>query len=506
LAQERPDKPEGHHFLRILNLPYTKMVMILCLLLSALLASTTGFQLQLSKSQHNSAATALAEHPWPTSRGPFLGQFGSTNVVIPHNLSASLAWSWHHPEGRYHTVVAGGPVIDATGNLYLTTNDGVRKLGPDGQVLWHYPQKDHMINNQPALLDDKVFGSNMNGAAFALDMKTGDTVWMKQLAPSAGGDAGYPAAYDGVFVVSAEKGTDPISEGGNTRVFGLDSATGTTLWEFDPAKPVWNFAPLFPGDGTCVFMDFTGGMYRVGLHNGTLLWHVSSPGAGMSFSDGGATLGPNGAVYSCSNPGAQTGDEGTQGLVRGLRVADGALLWQQLLPQPCNSYPAVGRLGQAEDLSVVVTPGSFMGSPNLHGSIMTFNATTGTPQWRFNAQAYTGPSFMAKGDVEGFSDRHRFDPGHEICLPAHWSAANIAGDGTVYAGRSDGFIYAVHGPTAPMPSSESSLGELGVDFESTPGLEVQSWNADGASLHGAFAFAPGIMAFATCDTLYVFRA
>mmetsp|Transcript_4137 Transcript_4137/g.12094 ORF Transcript_4137/g.12094 Transcript_4137/m.12094 type:complete len:476 (-) Transcript_4137:68-1495(-) len=468
-----------------------------CQLLAALASVASGIYLQ------KNAASAADDHPWPTSRGPHLKQFGLTNVVVPHDLSASLAWSWQHPDGQYHTVLCGGPVIDAAGNFYFTANDGVRKLSPTGQTLWHFKQQDNMINNQPALLGDKLFGNNQHGIAFAVDLKTGASVWSKQLAQTAGGDCGYPAAYDGVFAVGAESGSDPAHPGGNSRVFGLDAASGSTLWEFKPHHPVWNFAPLFPGDDTCVFMDFAGGMYSVGLHNGTQLWYVPSPGASKSFSDGGATLGPNGAVYSCSNPGSDGGSEGSKGLLRALRLADGALMWQQLLPQPCNSYPAVGPLAQGQGLSVAVTPGSFMGQPNLHGSIMAFDATTGALEWRFNTKPYTGPFNMARGDVEGYQDRNEYDKDHAICLPAHWSAANIAGDGTVLAARSDGYVYAVRGPALPGPAA--SLAEVGADFESTPGTTARLWDAKGASLHGAFAFAPGTMAVQTCDTLYVFR-
>mmetsp|Transcript_10824 Transcript_10824/g.34347 ORF Transcript_10824/g.34347 Transcript_10824/m.34347 type:complete len:488 (+) Transcript_10824:99-1562(+) len=457
------------------------------------------------------AATApAAKHPWPTFRGPQTQQFGATDVMVPGSLRESLAWSWHHPKGQYATVVAGGPVLDADGNTYLTTNDGVRKFDQDGKVLWFFPQPNAQINNEISLLGDKVFGSNELGEAFAIDAKTGAAAWVTRLAADAGMDAGYPAGFDGVFVVGAGKGQDPVSVGGNVRVFGLDADSGLKLWSFAPEKPVWNFSPLFPGDGTCLFMDFTGGVYRIGLHNGTLLWHMPSPGAHGSFSDGGAVLGPNGAVYSCSNPSSNRGAEGTKGILRARRIDNGSLLWEQLLPQPCNSYPAVGRLGQGQDLSVAVTPGSFMGSPNLHGSIMAFNAATGAPQWRFNTKPYTGFMNMARGDLEGFAMRAKYDHGHEICLPAHWSSANIDGQGFVYAARSDGFVYGVRGLAAHAasepPTTAAALANLRPDFESTPGIEVRVFDAQGASLHGAFAFAPGLVAVSTCDTLWVFRA
>jgi len=291
--------------------------------------------------------------------------------------------------------------------------------------------------------------------------------------------------------------------GGSRRVFGLDASTGATLWDFEPEMPVRNFSPLFPGDGTVVFMDSSGGVYRLGLRNGTQLWRARAEGSELSVSTGGPTLGPDGTVYACSNQGMSLGKEGSQGLLRALRVADGRLLWQQTLPQPCLSYPAVGPLGEGRGPSVVVTPGSSMGQPGLHGSIMAFDAATGAPQWRFNAAAYNGAMNMARGDLAGLGNRSWFNAHHKTCMPPHWSSANIAGDGTVLAGRADGVLYAVKGPSTPQAAV--SLADLGADFLSTPGMDVRTWDAQAAAQHGAFGFAPGLMAFATCDTLYVFK-
>lgn len=434
-------------------------------------------------------------------RGPQSQQYGASRVVLPHNLDGVHKWSWHHPDGKYNTLVSGGPVIDAAGSIFLTTNDGVRKFSRSGEVLWHHPQPNRHLNNQPALLGDKVFGSNEDGEAFALDSATGALSWKTKLAAKAGIDAGYPAASDGVFVAGADFGKDPLMSGGNAKIFGLDVRNGATLWQFQPEHPAWNFAPLFPGDDTMVFMDFTGGMYRLGLHNGTLLWH--RPTLGQSFSDGGAVLGPNGNVYTCSNPGTGHGAENTWGLLRALSIADGSLLWRQLLPQPCNSYPAVGKLGPLQELSVAVTPGSFMGMPELHGSIMTFDAATGAPQWRFNAHPFNTAFKQAVGDVEGYQERRKYNGDHAICLPAHWSSANIAGDGSVYAARADGYLYGVKGPSNESALDARPVG-LDKDFTSTPGVEVRVHKLGSAVLHGAFAFAPGTFAIATCDSLYVY--
>ena len=152
--------------------------------------------------------------------------------------------------GRFATVLAGGPVIDNAGNFYVVSAEGVHKVSPEGVQLWFH-QTPAKINNQVSLSGDTALGSRAgDGTAFALDINTGSLVWQTKLAEDAGGDSGYPAAHDGIFVVGAEAGNHPNSQGGNVHVFGLNVTTGTQLWQFDPEAPVWNLAPLFPR--TCI--------------------------------------------------------------------------------------------------------------------------------------------------------------------------------------------------------------------------------------------------------------
>merc|ERR1719277_2118361 len=203
------------------------------------------------------------------------------------------------------------------------------------------------------------------------------------------------------------------------------------------------------------------------------------------------------------------------GILRAFQLSDGKVLWEQMLPQPCNSYPSVGHLGDSSDLSVVVTPGAFMGTPTMHGGIMAFDAFTGMPQWQFQAPVYHSPPgvdpwLAAYGDYQGLEEREKAGVS-PICLPAHWSCPTISGDGAVLAGRSDGNLYVIRGPAAMRNGDLSNLAHansvlsLGIDYATSAGVEAEIFEAKGASLHGAAGFAPGMIAFSTCDTLYVFK-
>jgi outer membrane protein assembly factor BamB len=495
-------------------------------------------RMKSAKSDHHVAsrtASANLQTPltdfWPTALGP--GQNGSVGVVAPPMFLTALNWSWQHPGGKYHTTLAGGPVIDADKNLYLTANDGIRKFSPDGQMLWHFnldPPRD--MSTQASLAGDVVYGVSNEGYSFAVNRTTGAELWHTYYGSPASSDVGYPSAKDGVFVIAMEAGSVPNHEGGCKRIVGVNTTNGETLWDYRPEWPSWNFMPIFLGDGTLIFMDFTGGVYRLGLHNGTEIWHTRAhdlnpttnvifgtggvnvyQGMNISFTDGGVTVGA-GMAFTCSNPQNFGGQEGTKGALRAYGVNDGQLLWERILPQPCNSWPAVGSLGWPEEgPSVVVTPGAFMGTDTMHGGVMAFDAVSGALQWKWQAPVYQHVGNMAMGDVEGQPERLIFDPRHSICLPAHWSAPLITDDGAVLVGRSDGVLYKIRGPVGPLAQlwtgidSLTDLSWLTTDFVTTLGVTVEDqFNSQGSALHGALASAPGLFAYATCtDTLYVFK-
>jgi len=458
------------------------------------------------KTSSNSKPTT--KYYWPHARGN-IGQYGLSSYDGPANLKGSLAWSWHHPDGQYHTTIVGGPLLDHEKNIYLSAEDGVRKFTQHGHLVWHY-KPNSSIATCPSLMDGALFGNTADGHAFALDMASGEVLWSRRVAKNIGGDTAYVEAHQGVVVAGFIGGSDGA---GNKVVMGLDAANGDALWEYHPAIPVWNFMALFPGDDTTVFMDFAGGVHKLGLHNGTQLWHVP-PKRTNTFSDGGMIIGPHGISYTCSNF-KGSGQEGQPGVLRAFRVSDGHMLFERVLPHPCNSWPAIYNDGK----TVVVPAGAFVGMPmsmivppkdalkvhdaalalgdkarqafgmpNLHGTIMAFDAHSGQPQWQYEVPKYGRVD--AAGDEEGVADRF-FLKHRTICLPAQWGSPTAGSDGTVFVPRANGDLYAVrnagHGNT--------------VDSR----IKVSSMNLGSGFLHPATSFAPGLMAIANCDSLFVFK-
>ena len=404
--------------------------------------------------------------------------------------------------GQWEDMVAGGPVIDVEKNLYLMTMQGLWKFSPSGEVLWHYDTPGRS-DNEPYLSGDSLFGSTTTGHVFAVDRHTGQELWSTRVAERAGGDAAYPASLDGVFVVPSSKwaGSTEALPGGNTKIFGLHAETGDQLWEYQSDHVLWNLTPLFPDDGTFVYQTAEGHVFRLSLHNGTVIWKTELANMSDTFSDGGAVLGPNKIIYTCSNLEGR-GKVGERGVVRAFGLEKGNLIWEHILTDPCCTFPAVGHVKGADSLAVVVTPGAFPGgSAHEPGSVVALDAETGSLLWRFNAAPHM--SLFAAGDAERAAHLvlHGVSPHliRQVCLPAQWSSPAISGDGAVYVGRMDGKLYVVHGAL-----TGSEIGELTKDPETGVYAHVQTVGS--APIHGALGFADGLLGYATCDSLYVWQA
>lgn len=453
---------------------------------------------------------------WPHARGQ-VGQYSVTELLGPANFTADLKWKWQHPDGRYHTTIVGAPLIDGDSNFYLTTEDGIRKFDREGTQIWHFTGPSD-LTTCPSLMDGALFAVSHSGHAFALDTVTCELRWVRRVAQSVSGDTSYVEVYKGLVLLAVEEDFNDVAmTGGNAKVLALSARTGEQVWEYSPQRPLYNFMPVFPGNGSVVFMDFTGGVYGLDLKTGHERWY-SAPreDSKNSFSVGGVMPGHKGVLFVCSNAGEGKGQEGTFGYLRSLSQQDGRQLWSRELPQPCNVWPAVS----ADAKTVIVPTGSFPGMPGVlalsdyltedeklevhlhalelgedeqelwhnpdrHSGVRAYDAETGDVLWEFEAPA--SHRIAAAGDTEGFLERHSLGI-RPLCMPPPWTSPTIAGDGAVYLGHSSGLLYKLRGPSG------------------SEGVQVSSFETEAGYLHPGATFAPGVMAVASCDTLYVFRA
>jgi len=500
---------------------------------------------------------AKGGYHWPNVRG-LAGQYGVSNLTVPKDLSKP-SWRWHHESGQYGTVVVGGPVIDDESNLYFTEMTKLLKMSRDGQVIWTAsPPPGTLFPDGPSIHNGGVFQSTMAGELCKFRMDSGERVWCKKYYAHTGADSKYVTSHDGVVVI----GTDNAQQqgGGSKHVLGISTETGEKLWDFAPDLPTWNNMGMFTHEDTVVLQDWDAKVYCLGLHNGSLLWK-NGGNDGRTWTDGGTIIGANGVVYSHwarrHQAGASTPFLG--GGISAYRLSDGKFLWTREMRHGVYTWPVAGRLHDGDDRWSVVTaagaippcapwkailgytaqqtaPRAFWGllvleaavfllswcklpcrkwramllrllavfvvavavsvygcysfvsaNSNFPGEITAFDAETGDVRWHYDLPPWM--RVAARGDEEGWIPRWK-TPWRGTCCPASFGSPSVDGDGTVYVGFVSGVFYGIKDRNADGRIDES---------------EVRTFDAEAAFLHSGPAFAPGIFAFSTCDSVWAWR-
>lgn len=503
--------------------------------------------------QCRESPTPQRVHHWPNVRG-HLGSYGVSPLpgplAAPGNLSGP-SWRWPPLANRFLSVVVGGPVIDNEGNLYIVDLFALHKFNAQGRILWAQkpPTEGATFPDGPSLMDEKVFASTTLGELCAFDSTTGELVWVRKYFEKTGGDSKYVTSHDGVVVIGTDSAN--LGGGGSKHVLGIDGLNGSLLWAFSPDTPTWNTMGMFTDADTVVFQDFDSKVYCLGLHNGTLLWKSGGHG-GKTFSDGGTIIGQNGVVYAVSTKGNAISTPFSGGGLHAYRLSDGVLLWEKELPHPVLTWPVVAKLGQDSKFTVIVCPGPLGGLPwklsvvvctgygipvmlaaslcwtlcarckggwaglakklsicclllfaivaaltanhvlqyraGFPGVVTALDAETGELQWSYELPVWR--RVAARGDEEGVLTRLRLFPDRPVCLPAMFSSPSVDGAGVLYIGHMSGMLFGIKDWNAD--------GTISSD-------EVSAFDAEAAFLHSGPAFAPGMFAFTTCDSLFVWR-
>jgi len=459
-----------------------------------------GVDGHLQPSKSSMAVPQAPHYFWPMARGP-VGSHSTSPYRGPGNLSSALAWSYHHPDGKFSAVSNGAILIDDQKNIYAGFNYAILKFSPSGDLLWSYPihERHGTYSDIPALMDGALYVTVFAGYIIAIDMESGNLLW--QSAPvctwqsetkskaheacdchTIGSDIGAVGAHNGVVVVRSHQ---PPGGGGACRVAALNSSSGTFLWDYATEHLVWNFYPMINEDEkSFLFQDSAGGVYHLGL-DGKEIWKagIEPESFRQTFTDGGLQLGPNGMVYGVK---AKIGANVGPGAVRAFRISDGSFQWESPeMPYPPNSWPVIGRMHPSDPLTVMApfgTAGMNQDWPNkpLVPGVWGLNAETGKVIWKWAAPAWKPMMFRA--------DDERLAAGQQVCLPNPCGNPTLDAGGNLYIGMLDGIIY------------ELSRKSAGV------GVEVSSrFDAGAAFSNGGTVIAPGMMAILSCDTLFVFK-
>ncbi|PZU09548.1 MAG: dehydrogenase [Sphingomonas sp.] len=154
--------------------------------------------------------------------------YSALGQITPAN-AARLGGAWHvRLEGGSDSAFQQGNVIAEGGIVYAETTQGsvVAVDGATGTEKWHYKSSyGSTLRRGVAVGDNMVFTIKGAGHVIALDKQTGTVVW--DVTPTADRGAGsFPTAivyYDGLIYFGSANGTRGAA-------FALDAKTGKTVW------------------------------------------------------------------------------------------------------------------------------------------------------------------------------------------------------------------------------------------------------------------------------------
>jgi len=297
---------------------------------------------------------------------------------------------WSEPINRIgHTAAKSTPRPTPDGDRLLVLDDvgRVHAFAPDGESHWTVVTgaADSLgFHSTPTIADGTAYVSGYDGAMYALDVGTGESVWRTSRWQLGGAIAigSSPALWDGVLYVVAEydhPGMDPSGT-----LWALDAETGRPLWYDD--RP-WGMPHPSPA------IDPATGRLVIGSNDGLVYaWEFPSMAFAWSFETDGEVKG----TIPTYDGGAFVGS--WDGNVRRLDLADGSLEWAYETGAVTMSNPGVD-----PDGGVV-----YVGSDDRH--VHALDAATGDTLWTTNVNGNVIGSLNVTPEcvLVGSYDRHLY--------------------------------------------------------------------------------------------------
>jgi len=330
---------------------------------------------------------------WPDS----VNREGAELYSGSKDLTDDASWGWHHPDGLYATIPVGGPLIDSSLNIYLASDDAVRKFDVNGTLLWSYAPRGQLAAG-PTLSDGcapaagpRLSATTMDDIsdeeeeqlrpdwvkAFSKDFKVGDLVKVKAgMSYRADGSELYTAGDQALI-----SGVVQDHEGKNDNVVIEWTRTGRkSTVQVDAIKN--HFVRLEPKMASCtavlICTTTNGYVFAIELATGYEVWAImgTSQIAGvkgaLASKDGVVVLATNRCTdrycYRYRNQ-TNTLTPGNT-VLRGLNPANGEELWNFVPEAPMwNMNPVWGQ-------------GNTFFFNDFEGTVYCLDLSTGVQVWK----------------------------------------------------------------------------------------------------------------------------
>ncbi|MFF2040669.1 PQQ-binding-like beta-propeller repeat protein [Kitasatospora sp. NPDC058170] len=194
---------------------------------------------------------------WALSNGDLANTRATTRTPINSHNVKDLKVKWRLPlEGKptFAGHMASNPIVVGDTVYLITLDSAVSAVDKEtGKLRWKHEFNSPSVGpNGVAYANGLLFGTTFTGA-FALDPKTGRTVWSRELiAAGQGGIDVAPQVYNGTVVVSTVPSTfGRYVPGAMGTVYALDAATGAPKWDFNTVKDgdLWGHPEINNGGG-----------------------------------------------------------------------------------------------------------------------------------------------------------------------------------------------------------------------------------------------------------------
>jgi outer membrane protein assembly factor BamB len=337
------------------------------------------------------------------------------NVINPSNVSNLIVdWTVRSSAGGDFPdspAVANGVVYIGSGDHRLYAIDA-----KTGATIWITPRFASAFNWSPAVANSIVY-DGVGGSLYAIDAKTGATIWSYKT----GGSSASPTVANGV--VYAESATG--------KLYAINATTGAKLWSYSTGSSIYNSAPAV-ANGIVYTVAQNGLLYAIKASTGKKLWSYTT---GAAINSSPAVV--NGKVYI----GSQNDN------VYAIDANAGTLIWSYPTGNQIFSSPAVAN-------GVVYIS-------STDGKMYAIDANAGTLIWSYNTNIPTNgfgtlSSFsVANGVVYIGSWQHilyAFDASSGSLLWTYNVGNSINSspavvDGVVYTGSENATVFAFHLPT-----------------------------------------------------------